>query len=128
MPLGFSMISCQVFKRVFGHAQLLQVELHDRAVEDPQDDALAEHAGQGRDPDIDGVAAQRELNPPVLGQPALGDIEVRHDLDAAGDGGGQVPRRRDQLVEHPVDPVPHLVLFLERLEVDVRRLVLDRQQ
>jgi hypothetical protein len=39
-----------------------------------------------------------------------------------------VPRRGDQLVEHPIDPVPHLVFFLERLEVNVRGFVLDGQQ
>ena len=115
-------------QHVLGHAELVEVELHDRAVEDPQDDALAEHGGQGRDADVDAVAAEGELDPAVLGQPALGDVEVGHDLDAAGDRRGQVARRRDQLVEHAVDPVPHLVLFLERLEVDVRGLVLDRQQ
>ncbi len=126
--MGFSMISRHGLQRVLGHAELLEVELHDRAVEDPQHDALAEHGRQGRDADVDRVAADGELDPAVLRQPALGDVEVRHDLDAAGDRRGQVPRRRDQLVEDAVDPVPHLVLFLERLEVDVRGLVLDRQQ
>ena len=113
---------------VFGHAQLAEVELDDRAVEDSQHHALAEHGGQGRDPDVDAVAAQGELDLAVLRQPALGDVEVGHDLDAAGDRRRQVARGRHQLVEDAVDPVPHLVLLLERLEVDVRRLVLDRQQ
>src|SRR5436305_1487728 len=70
---------------VIGHAQLLEVELDDRAVEDPQGDALAEQGGQGRDPDIPRVGAQGELEPAVLRGPALGDVEVRHDLNAAGD-------------------------------------------
>ena len=34
--------------------------------------------------------------------------------------------RRRHLVKHPVDAVPDLELVLERLEVDVRRLVPDR--
>ena len=34
--------------------------------------------------------------------------------------------RRHHLVQHAVDAVPHLELVLERLEVDVRRLRLDR--
>jgi hypothetical protein len=50
----------------------------------------------------------------------------RSTLDAGDDGQGQVPRRRDHLVEDPVDAVPHLELVLKRLEVDVGRLVLDR--
>ena len=35
-------------------------------------------------------------------------------------------RRRDHLVQNPVDAVAHLELVLERLEMDVRGLVLDR--
>ncbi len=115
-------------EQIVGHPQLLQVELHDRAVQNSQHDALAEHGRQGRDPDVDFVAAQSELDPAVLRQPPLGDVEIRHDLDAARDRRGQVARRGHQLVEHPVDPVSHLVFFLERLEVDVRSLVLDRQE
>jgi hypothetical protein len=37
-------------------------------------------------------------------------------------------RRRHHLVQHAVDAVAHLELVLERLEVDVRGLVLDRLQ
>ncbi len=111
-----------------GHADLVEVEVDDRPVEDPEDHALAEQGRQGRDPDVDLVAADGQLDPAVLRQPALGDVEVRHDLDPRRDRRGQVARRRHQLVEHAVHPIPHLVLVLERLEVDVRRLVLDRQQ
>ena len=40
----------------------------------------------------------------------------------------EVLRRRDHLVQHAVDAVAHLEFVFERLEVDVRRLVLDRLQ
>ena len=99
-----------------------------RAVEHADDDALAEHRRQHADAQVDRVAADVQLDAAVLRQPALGDVEVRHDLDAAGMAGGQVARRRHHLVEHAVAAVAHLVLVLERLEVDVRGLVLDRQQ
>ena len=44
---------------------------------------------------IDRMAADVQLDPPVLRQPPLGDIEIRHDLDARGDREGQMPRRRN---------------------------------
>ena len=44
------------------------------------------------------------------------------------DGRRDVLGRRHHLVQHAVDAVAHLELVLERLEVDVRGLVLDRLQ
>ena len=44
------------------------------------------------------------------------------------DGVGQVPRRRDHFVQHAVGPHADFEFVLERLEVDVAGLVLDRQQ
>jgi hypothetical protein len=43
-------------------------------------------------------------------------------------GGSELLGRRDHLVEHAVDAVPHLELVLERLEVDVRGAILDGLQ
>jgi hypothetical protein len=55
----------------------------------------------------------------VLRQPALGDVEVREDLDARDHGGRKPARRRLDLVKHAVDPVAHDQPALERLDVDV---------
>ena len=107
---------------------LFEVERHDGAVEHADDDAFAEHGRQDADAHVDRVAADVQLDAAVLRQAALGDVEVGHDLDAAGDGHGQVARRRHHLVEHAVAAVAHLVFVFERLEVDVAGLVLDGQQ
>ena len=73
-------------------------------------------------------AADVQLDAAVLRHPPLGDVEVRHDFNAAGDGVAEVPRRRDHFQQHAVALVAHFILLLERLEVDVRRAVADRHQ
>ena len=80
----------------------LQVERDDRAVEHPHDDALAEHRGQHGDAQVDRMAADGQLDAAVLRQAPLGDVEVGHDLDAGGDGEGQVARRRHHFIQHAV--------------------------
>jgi len=50
--------------------------------------------GAGRHPQIDLLAAHRHPDPPVLGQPPLGDVELGHDLQARNDGRAQTLRRR----------------------------------
>ena len=102
MPLGLSMTSRKSSSVVRVHADLVQVERHDRAVEHPHDDAFAEHRGQHADAQIDRVAADGQLDAAVLRQPPLGDVEIGHDLDAGGDGERQVPRRRHHFVQHAV--------------------------
>ena len=65
------------------HADLVRGRADDRAVEHSHDDALAEHRRQHADAQVDRVAADGQLDAAVLRQAALGDVEVRHDLDAA---------------------------------------------
>ena len=128
MPLGLSMTSRNCLSVVGVHADLGQVERDDRAVEHPHDDALAEHRGQHADAQIDRVAADGQLDAAVLRQAALGDVEVGHHLDAGGDGERQVPRRRNHFEQHAVGLDADAELVLERLEVQVAGVVLDRQQ
>ncbi len=84
--------------------------------------------GKHADAEVDGVAADGQADAAVLRQAPLGDVQVGHDLDARGDGEGQVPRRRDHFVEHAVGPDADLELVLERLEVQVAGPVANRQQ
>src|SRR5262249_135125 len=55
-----------------------------------------------------------------------GGVESRHDLDARGPRGLQPPRRGLLVVEQAVDAVADAQGVVEGLDVDVRRLVLDR--
>ena len=70
-------------------------------------------------------AAHGELDAAVLRQPPLGDVELRHDLDARDDRRGEPAGRRLDLVQHAVDAVADAQLVLERLDVDVRGARLD---
>src|SRR5262249_32161380 len=83
----------ELLDQVLFHADLIEIERHRRAVEHADDHALAKHGGQDANAQIDRVAADVEFDAAVLGESAFGDVEVRHDFDAAGDRGGQVARR-----------------------------------
>ena len=72
----------EALERVVGEAELREVERDAALVEDPQHDALAVHRRHGRDAQVDLLALHAQLDAAVLRQPALGDVEVRHDLDA----------------------------------------------
>ena len=82
---------------------------------------LAVDGGHGRDADVHAPAAGRgDADAPVLGQAPLGDVHLRHDLDARGERGLQPPRRRLLVVEDAVDAIAHPQAVLEGLDVDVR--------
>ena len=58
-------------------------------------------------------------SPRWLRQPALSDIELRHQLEARDDGGFELTRRRFLIPEHAVDAVADAEFFFERLDVDI---------
>ena len=102
------------------------VERHGAAVQHAQHDGLAVKRGDRRHPEVDLLPAHGQLDAAILRQPALGDVEARHDLYARSYGGGQARRRAVGLVQHAVVAVAHAQPVLERLDMDVGRLRLDR--
>src|SRR6185295_15145042 len=78
------------------------------------------------DAEVDLAAHQPQLDASVLRQASLGDVELRHDLDARHDRRLQPARRGFDVVQHAVDAVTDLELVLERLDVDIRRALLER--
>ena len=116
----------EVLEHLRGEAELLERQEDARAVEEPHDDRLAVHGGDRRDADVHAPAAERDADAPVLRQTPLGDVHLGHELDARGHGGLQPARRRLLVEEDPVDPVPDAERVLEGLDVDVRRLGVDR--
>ncbi len=73
--------------------QPLQViDLGVALVQDPHDHALAIHGGQRRNSKIDVLAENSHLDSAVLGNPPLGNVELRHDLDSGNDRGLQSGR------------------------------------
>ena len=108
-------------------AELRHVELQVPLVEEPQHDLLAEERRQHRHAEVHLLAApELELDAPVLRQPPLGDVELRHDLEARDDRVLELHRRLHRLVEHAVDAVADAEGLLVGLDVDVRRVLLDR--
>ena len=73
------------------------------------------------------LAAQRlDLDAAVLRQPALGDVQLGHQLDARDHGGLQFARRRVLIVEHAIHAIADAEFFFERLQVDVAGALFNR--
>ena len=70
---------------------------------------------------------EADLDAAVLGQALLGDVELRHDLDARRDRVAELHRRRHHVVEDAVDAEANPELLLVRLDVDVARALLNRR-
>ncbi len=96
-------------------------------VEDSDDRVLAMHARHDRDAEVDRLARHPELEAAVLRHPLLGDVELRHDLDARDDRAVKAlvdrPHRR---LQDAVNPVFHVDGIFLRLDMDVARASLDR--
>ena len=108
-------------------AQVLELGVRRLLVEDPDDGVLAVDRRHDRDAEVDRPPLDADLEAPVLRDPLLGDVELRHDLDAADDR--LVVLLVDRLhrrVEDAVDPVLDDDDVLLRLDVDVGRAALDR--
>ena len=67
------------------HAELGQGEKDIGFVEQTHDDALSEQHGDDRDADVDLPPTHVELDPSVLRDAPLGDVQICQDLDARND-------------------------------------------
>src|SRR3990172_9867778 len=74
------------------------------------------------------MPANSQLDAAVLGHASFGDVEVGHDLDAGGNGKGQVAGRRHHLIEYAVGLDADAELVLERLEVQVAGVIANGDQ
>ena len=110
------------------HAQLGQGEEHVGLVEQTHDHAFAEQHGDDRDADVDLPPADVELDAPVLRDAALGDVQVRQDLDARDDRRLKPVhlRRHRGLVEDTVDAVANGHLVLVGLDMDIASPLVHR--
>ncbi len=106
--------------------ELRHVELEVRLVEEAEDDLLAPQSRQDAHAKVHLASlAELQLDASVLREAALGDVELAHDLEAAGDRVLQLERRRHLVDEHAVDAVADAELLLVGLAVDVARALLD---
>ena len=72
------------------------------------------------------LLAHLQLDAAVLRHAALGDVQLRHDLEARDERRLELHRRLHDLLQRAVDAVAHADVVLEALEVDVRRAALHR--
>ncbi len=120
IPLGRWISPLDLLVVVVGEAQLPQAHLDAVLVQDPHHHRLAVTGGDHADAQVQLLLAHGDLDPPVLGSPAFGDVEFRENLDAGEDRAEQPSRGAVALHQHAVDPVADPDAVLERLDVDVR--------
>ena len=128
MPCGLTMISRMAFSSSGEKPELVQAQEDLAAREQPQRDALAIDRRHRGNADVNFLALDAHVDAPVLRQALLGDVHARHDLDA-GDQRGLVAlelRRHRRLVQDAVNAVADAQLVFRRLEMNVRRAVLER--
>ena len=105
------------------HARGWSSSITDAAlVEDAEDRGLAAHHRQGRDADVDEAAVDGQADPSVLWRPALGDVEVGHDLEPRDQPGGHPLRDRRGVHDDPVDAKTDLQVAVARDPGGCRRL------
>lgn len=73
--------------RFSGGIEAEEFEVESLLAEQAEADAFAIDRGNGRDADIDGLPAELEGEPAILGQAPFGNIEVGHDFEAGNDRG-----------------------------------------
>ena len=108
------------------HAELGQLLHRAALVEQPQHRGLAPDGRAGRDAHVDADAVDRHLELAVLRTPALDDVHLGHDLDAADQLGAGRRRKAEHLAQRTVDPVADADPPVGRLDVDVGRAVAQR--
>src|SRR5437867_8087214 len=110
--------------------ELRHVEHQVLLVQQAENDLLPEQGRKNRDAVVHLLVLppqlHLDLDAAVLGEALLGDVELRHDLDAARDGVLELHRRVHDLVEHAGDPGAGPEGLLVGLGGDGRRVLLDR--
>src|SRR5690606_23889584 len=109
-----------VGQRVLVEDEVQALHEHGPGVEDTEDGLLeAAAAGDGGHTKVELAALDGAADAAVLGDAAFGDVQVRHDLEAAGDGRGHGGRRVHHLEEFAVDAEADLEFLFVGLDVDV---------
>src|SRR5262249_52029796 len=108
------------------HAERIEIELARLLVEDTQHHALAVAGWDGRDAHIDRAPGDLQADAPVLRQALLGDVETRHVFDTRDHQRRHGAARLQYLAQHAIDAEANHQAVLERLDVDVGGVFLDR--
>ena len=101
------------------------VEIAGGAIEQAHDHAFAVESGEGGNAQVDFAADDFDLDAAILREAPLGDIQLRHELEAADDGGLELARRRFLVEEHAIHAEAHAEFLLEGLDVNVAGALFD---
>ena len=93
---------------LIAEAQRSKVHGNGIALQQAHDDAFAMNRRHGRNAQVVFDTAYALPETPVLGQPALGNIQIRHDLNARDDSSGRLQWRRVDLAQQAVYAVADL--------------------
>src|SRR5690606_39903593 len=100
--------------------QLLDSEFRRTAVQDAKHDLFAKERRQCANAEVDLLClAQIELNSSVLGYALLGNIQLRHHLQAGRNSRLKLHRNLCGLFQQSVNSQAHAILRFVGLEVDV---------
>ena len=110
---------------VLGKPHVLKIERGRGLVENSHNDRLAMGCREARYAKVNWPSRDGKRNTSVLRDAALGDVQVRKNLDTRDDRWSHLDVRRLHLVKSAVDAVAYLEVVLKRLDVDVRRTVHD---
>jgi hypothetical protein len=107
------------------HAEYVEVNPRILFIQDTQHDTFTRAARQGGHTHVEHFAAKGQPDAPVLRNPAFGDVEARHHLDAADDDGGYVRGHPERLAQHAVDAHTHDQAAFIGLDMDVGHALPD---
>ena len=110
-------------QRLRFEAELGHVEAQIFLVEQPEHDLLAPQRRQRGNAEVELLLLAADLHlqhdAAVLRQPLFADVELRHDLEARGDGVFQFQRRIHDRLQNAVNAEADAELFFVRLHVNV---------
>src|SRR5262249_7589686 len=122
-PVRLRNISPELRERLRLKTELGHVEHEVLFVQQAEHDFFAKQSGESRNAEVEfartRVDLHFDLDTAVLRQTLLGDVELRHDLDARDQSIAQLQRRMHHVVKHTVDTEPDAQLFLIRFDVNV---------
>ena len=116
----------KLLQHIAVHAHRLQAQLALAFVQKAQHRALAMGAGQGADAHVHGAGADAQRNAPVLGQAALGDVQLSHDFQARDERRMQRPVGLHHFTQIAIDPKAHHRMALEGFDMDIAGAVARR--
>ena len=106
----------------FAHVEAFDSEAERFASgEESEGDGFAVDGGDRGHADIDGASARGEIDAPVLGESAFGDVHVGHDFQSRNDGTLQDSKLwwDSDFVENAIDAIANPQIIFEGFDVDI---------